>query len=121
MPSVDWTKEDVMTNVRRLSLLGAAALFVGLGSVAGTESAQGGGQGSKMYDAKTERTIMGSVESVENITGTGGRGRSGMGGTHLVLKTDKDSVTFTWAPLRILPRSRSRLRKGIGSRLSGRR
>jgi hypothetical protein len=42
-----------------------------------------------MYDVKTETTIKGIVQSVEAVTGKGGRGRYAPGGTHLVVTTDE--------------------------------
>jgi hypothetical protein len=102
-----------MTSFTRLVTLGAVALFVAaLGSVAGAQEAPAGGQGSKMYDVKTETTITGTVESVENITGTAGRGRRGMGGTHLVLKTDKDVVEVHVGPTAYLKEKGLTLVKG---------
>jgi hypothetical protein len=90
--------EDAMMSPKRLFTAGAAVLFVaGLSSPAAAQSASGR-QGSTMYDVKTETTITGTVESVENITGTGGRGRHGMGGTHLVVKTEKESVEVHLGP-----------------------
>jgi hypothetical protein len=116
--------EDVMTSSKRLLTLGAAALFVaGLGSLVAAQSAPRGGQGSPRYDVKAETTITGTVESVENITGTGGRGRRGMGGTHLVVKTEKDSVEVHVGPTAYLAEKGITLAKGdrleiLGSRVT---
>jgi hypothetical protein len=113
-----------MTSLKRLFTFGAAALFVaGLGSLAAAQSAPAGRQGSTMYDVKTETTITGTVESVENLTGTGGRGRRGMGGTHLVVKTEKDSVEVHVGPTAYLAEKGITLAKGdtleiLGSRVT---
>jgi hypothetical protein len=113
-----------MTSFKRLLTLGAAALFVaGIGSVASVQPAASGLQGSPRYDVKTETTITGTVESVENITGTGGRGRHGMGGTHLVVKTEKDSVAVHVGPTAYLAEKGITLAKGdrleiLGSRIT---
>lgn len=113
-----------MTSRKRLFTLGAAALFVaGLGALAVAQSPPSGRHGSMMYDAKTETTITGIVESVEKITGTGGRGRRGMGGTHLVVKTDKDSVEVHVGPTAYLTEKGITLVKGdtleiLGSRVT---
>jgi hypothetical protein len=76
-----------------------------------------------MYDVKTEATITGTVESVENITGTGGQGRRGMGGTHLVLKSEKESVEVHVGPTAYLAEKGITLAKGdrleiLGSRVT---
>jgi hypothetical protein len=65
-----------------------------------------------MYDAKTETTIAGTVESIETITGSGGRGRRSMGGTHLVLKTEKDAVEVHVGPTAYLADKGITLAKG---------
>jgi hypothetical protein len=57
-----------MTSPTRLVTLAAAALFLaGLGSRATAQSATAGGQGSKMYDVKTETTVTGTVESAWEV------------------------------------------------------
>ena len=112
-----------MMSPKRLFTAGAAVLFVaGLSSLAAAQSASGR-QGSTMYDVKTETTITGTVESVENITGTGGRGRHGMGGTHLVVKTEKESVEVHLGPTAYLAEKEITFAKGdtleiLGSRVT---
>jgi hypothetical protein len=76
-----------------------------------------------MYDVKTETTISGTVEGVENITGTGGRGRHSMGGTHLVVKTTKEPVEVHVGPTAYLVEKGITLAKGdkleiLGSRVT---
>lgn len=113
-----------MAPFKRLLTLGGAALFVaGLGSVADTLLAQAGRQGSPIYDVKKEATITGTVESVENISGTGGRGRHSMGGTHLVVKTEKEAVAVHVGPTTYLAEKGITLAKGdtveiLGSRVT---
>lgn len=113
-----------MTSFNRLITLGVAALCVaGLGSVAGAQPVPAGGQGSTMYDVKSETTITGTVESVENIAETGGRGRCCTGGTHLVLKTDKDSIGVHVGPTAYLAGKGITFAKGdrleiLGSRVT---
>ena len=112
-----------MTSFTRLVTIAAAALFAaGISSVARAQSAPAG-RGSAMYDAKTEMTVTGTVDSIENITGTGGRGRHAMGGTHLVLKTDKDSMDVHVGPTAYLAEKKITLEKGdrleiVGSRVT---
>jgi len=113
-----------MTARNWLATVGAAALFTaGLASPGAAQSSQAARQGQGMYDVKTETTIMGTVESVENITGGGGRGRGGMGGTHLVVKTEKDTVDVHVGPTAYLAEKGITLAKGdrlqiLGSRVT---
>jgi hypothetical protein len=112
-----------MTAGRWLTRLGTAALFIaGLGSLGAAQSSPTARQGSRMYDVKTETTITGTVESVENITGAGGRGRRGMGGTHLVVKSENDTVEVHVGPAAYLAEKGITLAKGdtleiLGSRV----
>jgi hypothetical protein len=113
-----------MNWIARLVTVGAVALFVAaLGAAVAPRTTPAALQGSMMYDVKTETTISGTVESVENITGAGGRGRRGMGGTHLVLKTEKDAVDVHVGPTAYLAEKKIALEKGdrlevLGSRVT---
>ena len=113
-----------MTARNWLVTFGVAALFTaGIASAGAAQSSPAARQGSGMYDVKTETTIAGTVESVENITGAGGRGRRGMGGTHLVLKTEKDAVAVHVGPTAYLVEKGITLAKGdrleiLGSRVT---
>ena len=103
-------------------IIGAALLVVGV-SFAFAQAPSPAGQGTPMYDLKTETTIKGTVESVETITGAGGRGRRGLGGTHLVVKTEKDSVEVHVGPTAYLAEKGITLAKGdkleiLGSRVT---
>jgi hypothetical protein len=76
-----------------------------------------------MYDVKTETTIKGTVERVETVTGTGGRGRHALGGTHLVVKTDTESIEVHVGPTAYLTEKGITLAKGdtleiVGSRVT---
>ena len=110
--------------LKGLSVAGAAALFVsGLAAIAAAQSPPAGRQGAPMYDVKTEMTIKGVVESVENVTGTGGRGRHGLGGIHLVAKNDKASLAVHVGPAAYLAEKKITLAKGdtveiLGSRVT---
>jgi hypothetical protein len=102
-------------------MIGAALLVVGV-SFAFAQAPSPAGQGAPMYDLKTETTINGTVESVETIK-AGGRGRRGLGGTHLVLKTEKDSVEVHVGPTAYLAEKGITLAKGdkieiLGSRVT---
>ena len=108
-----------MSSFQRVSIVTAAVLAVGVVSIA---SAQGG-RGSPMYDVKTETTITGTVESIETITGPGGRGRRGLGGTHLIVKTKTDTLEVHVGPTAYLTEQKITLAKGdtveiLGSRVT---
>jgi hypothetical protein len=113
-----------MTALKRFSIVAAAALLmVGAVSIAMARTTPGGQQGSPTYDVKTETTIKGTVESVETITGTGGRGRRAMGGTHLVVKTDRETIEVHVGPTAYLTEKGVTLAKGdtleiVGSRVT---
>lgn len=113
-----------MTALKRFSIVAAAALLVvGAVSIGMAQTTSGGQQGSPMYDVKTETTIRGTVESVETITGTGGRGRRAMGGTHLVVKTEREAIEVHVGPTAYLTEKGITLAKGdtleiVGSRVT---
>jgi hypothetical protein len=108
--------------LKRLSIVGAVLLFVSV-SFALAQTPGGGRQGSPMYDVNSETTIKGTVESVETITGSGGRGRRGLGGTHLVLKTEKEALAVHLGPTAYLAEQKIVIAKGdaleiLGSRVT---
>jgi hypothetical protein len=76
-----------------------------------------------MYDVNSETTIKGTVESVENITGSGGRARRGLGGRHLVLKTEKEALNVHLGPTAYLAEQKIVIAKSdvleiLGSRVT---
>jgi hypothetical protein len=108
-----------MSSFQRMPIVTAGVLVVGVVSIA---SAQGG-RGSPMYDVKTETTITGTVESIETIAGPGGRGRRGLGGTHLIVKTKTDTLEVHVGPTAYLTEQKITLAKGdtleiLGSRVT---
>ena len=113
-----------MTSFKPFSMVGAVALLVVGGvSVALAQATSTGPQASPMYDVKTETTIKGIVESVETVTGKGGRGRQALGGTHLVVKTDKEALEVHVGPTAYLTEKGITLAKGdtleiLGSRVT---
>jgi hypothetical protein len=97
-----------------LSLLVAASLFA---------QSQGPGAGPR-YDPATEATVTGTVESVEQIPGPGGgRGRRGLGGTHLAFKTSTEALEVHLGPTTFLDEKNVAIAKGdtlviTGSRIT---
>ena len=113
-----------MTSLTRLSILAAAALLaIGAVSVVMAQTPGTGRGASPMYDVKTETTIKGTVESVETITAAGARGRRGLGGTHLTVKTEKETLEVHVGPTAYLTEKGITLAKGdtleiLGSRVT---
>ena len=111
-----------MASLKRLSILGAVTLLtVAAVSVAMAQTGTGGA--SPMYDVKTETTIKGTVESVDTVTGAGGRGRQAVGGTHLTVKTEKETLAVHVGPTAYLTEKGITLAKGdtleiLGSRVT---
>jgi hypothetical protein len=110
-----------MTSFQRMSV--AAVLVVGLAPFALAQTPPKGRQGSPMYDVTSETTITGIVESIETITGPSGRGRRGLGGTHLVVKTETETLEVHVGPTAYLTEQKITLSKGdaveiLGSRVT---
>ena len=110
-----------MASLKRLSILGISALLtVAAGSIVMAQTGTGGA--SPMYDVKTETTIKGTVESVDTVTGAAGRGRQAVGGTHLTVKTEKETLAVHVGPTAYLTEKGITLAKGdtleiLGSRV----
>lgn len=100
----------------------AGLVAVGLVSAMNAQPGQGGRQGGPMYDTKTEATFTGTVEAVENVTPQG-RGRRGLGGLHLTLKTSSESLEAHLGPVAFLKERTIEVAKGdtleiLGSRVT---
>jgi hypothetical protein len=73
---------------------------------------QGRGGGPR-YDLATEATVTGTVESVEHIAGPGGgRGRRGLGGTHVTLRTNSETLEVHLGPTAFLNEKKLAIAKG---------
>jgi hypothetical protein len=113
-----------MTPRKRVSILGAAALLLISAVSVGMAQTPGPGRGaSPMYDVKTEMTIKGTVESVETVTGTDGRDHRALGGTHVTVKTEKETPEVQAGPTAYLTEKGITLAKGdtleiLGSRVT---
>ena len=86
-----------MASLKRLSILGISILLT-VAAVSIVMAQTGTGGASPMYDVKTETTIRGTVERVDTVTGAGGRGRHALGGTHLMVKTEKEALAVHVGP-----------------------
>jgi hypothetical protein len=113
-----------MTSRKRFSILGTTTLLlIGAVSVVMAQTPGTGRGASPMYDVKTETTIKGTVESVETVTGKGGRGSGALGGTHLTVKTEKETLEVHVGPTAYLTEKGITLAKGdtleiLGSRVT---
>ena len=111
-----------MASLKRLSVVAAAALLT-VAAVSVVMAQTGSSGTSPMYDVKTETTIKGTVESVDTVTGTGGRSRHALGGTHLMVKTEKEALAVHVGPTAYLIEKGITLAKGdtleiLGSRVT---
>jgi hypothetical protein len=92
-----------MTSLKRLTVAGAATvLVVGAASVLAAQTMGMGQRAASMYDVTTETTIVGTIERIETVTGTGCPGCAGWGGTHVVVNTEKEPITVLMGPTRYL-------------------
>jgi hypothetical protein len=89
-------RRKVMTSFRRQLILAAALLLFAAAAGASAQTASRGQSGARMYDVTTETTIKATVESIEQITQ--GHGRRGLGGTHLVVKTERETLVVHVGP-----------------------
>jgi hypothetical protein len=114
----------LMTSRKRFLIFGTATLLLaGPVSVVMAQTPGTGRGSSPMYDVKTETTIKGTVESVETVTGAGGRGRRALGGTHLTVKTEKETLEVHVGPTAYLTEKEITLATGdtleiLGSRVA---
>jgi hypothetical protein len=107
---------------KRLSILGGVALVLGTVSFASAQP-PAGRRGPMMYDVKTETTVNGTVEAVDIVSGSGGRGRGGMGGAHLTVKTGAEALEVHLGPVAYLAEKKIMFSKGdaveiLGSRVT---
>lgn len=105
-----------MSKCQALILIWAVTLAV-LGAGAQTPAPAGPPANPPRYDASTEATFNGSVEAVNQITGP-----RGWGGTHLTLKTEKESIDVHVGPSWFLTQKQVSFSNGnlisvIGSRV----
>lgn len=106
-------------------VLALCALVLSSVSPAFAQRRGGMGQGMPMYDTKTETTLKGTVEEVKAMTGMmRGRGRMGMDmeGTHVMLKTDSETIEVHLGPSAFLKEKAIEIAKGdaleiVGSRV----
>jgi hypothetical protein len=80
-------------------------------------------QGRGMYNPKTETTIVGVVQSIDTIAAPSGGGRRSLGGTHLVVKTDRETLEVHLGPTAYLNEKKIAIAKGdsleiLGSRVT---
>ncbi len=97
------------------------SLFIGLpvllASIATIAVAQGG-YGGRMYDSKTEVTVKGTVQDVQQQTG-----KQGWSGTHLILNADGSVLNVHVGPSSYIAQKQFSFAKGdkievVGSKVS---
>lgn len=111
-----------MTAIKGLSILAGAALLVfGAASAAPAQPPAKGQPAGRTYNVQTETTITGTIESVEAIAAPGGRGRRGLGGTHVMMKTEKETLAVHVGPTAYLAEKGIVLAKGDSVEITGSR
>lgn len=106
---------------RRLTASSLAAVSATLAlwlAPAVAQSPQGMGRGMPMYDPGTEATLQGTVEEVKAVTSM-----RGMQGTHLMLKTESETIEVHLGPSAFMKEKNVELAKGdavqvVGSRVT---
>ncbi len=76
-----------------------------------------GGQYGRLYDPKTAETISGEVVSVTEMTPAKGMGR----GVHLVLRTDKETISVHLGPAWYIERQDTKIAAGDEMEVKGSR
>lgn len=81
--------------ISRIALRAALAIVcaMGMSLLSSAQTSKPSGSRAPRYDAATEITVKGSVEAVKQWTGT-----QGWNGTHLRLKTDKETLDVHVGP-----------------------
>ncbi len=108
-----------------IALVALTALLIvpPLVAQAGQGMGQGMGQGVGMgqYDPSSVVTVKGTVQDVQTgmMQGAQGSHMKGMGGTHLVLKTDKGTLTVMVGPSSFLQQRNFALAKGDQIEVTG--
>lgn len=110
-------KKIQMRQVLLMLSLGVALLAL----PAAAQKRMGNGKVMPNYDPATEITVQGIVEEVLQISGPmEGMGRMhSMGGTHLSLKTDKETLDVHIAPSHFLEQSKFAFAKGDQVEITG--
>jgi hypothetical protein len=101
-------------------MIGAITVLV-LGSVAGAQPGPGAGRGGPgphggMYDPSTVETVAGEVVGVERGAVPGGGG-----GVHLVLRTDKETISVRLGPASYVDRQALKIASGDRIEVKGSR
>lgn len=98
-----------------IALLAASPLFAQRRGTTGQQM-------PRIYDTKTETTLTGTVEEVKTVTGMmDGGGRMGGQGTHLMLKTAKETIEVHLGPSAFLKEKNVEIAKGDGVEVLGSR
>jgi hypothetical protein len=101
-----------------ISLLMGVSLAFTFATTAAFAQGRGYGTGTSMYDPKTEATVKGTIEEVQQQTG-----KRGWSGTHLILKTDAATFDVHVGPSGYLAQQKFPLVKGdmievVGSKVT---
>jgi hypothetical protein len=119
------TTAPSMTNKRQFFKVNIILLIsLGLLSLSTAFAQRRGGMDGQMpmYDTKTETTLKGTVEETKTVSGMmRGRGPMDMQGTHLMLKTDKETIEVHLGPSAFLAEKKVEIAKGDAVEVTGSR
>jgi len=109
------------STLRMFSLMATlAAIVLASGAAAQMNQGKGQGMGARHYDPSTVVTLKGTVQDLQsNAMAQGHNGRMGGMGTHLVLKTDKESMTVLVGPSSFLTEKNFSLANGDKIEVTG--
>jgi hypothetical protein len=104
--------------MKRISFPGILLIAIAIStlSIASALAQSGMGQGAgRMYNPATETTVKGAVEEVRQVSGP----RGGPGGTHLILKTDKETLEVRLGPTTFLEKEKFTFARGDQIEVTG--
>lgn len=104
--------------MKRMSFPGLLLIAIAIVTLGGASAfaQRGMGQGAgRMYNPATETTVKGTVEEVKQIPGQ----RGGPGGTHLIVKTDKETLEVHLGPTTFLEKQKFTFAKGDQIEVTG--
>jgi hypothetical protein len=110
----------IMTVSRPLFIFVGVLIGLGVASAASAQQGKGMGQGRPMYDSKTETSLKGTVEAVEDVVPPGCPTCSGV---HLTMKAEAETIEVHLGPSWFLKEKGITVAKGdavtiLGSRIS---
>jgi hypothetical protein len=107
-------KEDAMQKPRYFYLAMLLFFFLGMSLLANAQTGRGHPKSSPNYNTATEITVKGTVEAVNQQTSP-----KGWGGTHIILKTEKETFDVHVGPSWYLTQNNFSFAKGDQIEVTG--